>query len=158
MSSPDFITILENCRDDQSRGQAAIAARVQFKKISFDDLVRICNTFQSLQWKILILEQYHHILRPSITPEDLSKFLSSIAPLYHNSIRELLKDKQVSLFENFMPEDDVILTIPDFSHLSSPQNVEKSTPMLQNGISCRKYLVFSMVVVILVIYLLIRRY
>lgn len=160
MEESSFVTVLKKCNDDQSRGQVAIASRNQFKKISFLELMHICDVFNTPDWKILILNQYQHLLVPDITPQNLQIFLSSIPSMYHESIKESLKNKYVSWFDEpstpeYAPYDEMDISLPegDFSHFESFQDDDKNS---EDGaiLSCRNCLIFSIIMPVILLYLL----
>lgn len=160
MEESSLVTVLKKCNDDQSRGQVAIASRNQFKKISFLELMHICDLFNTPVWKILMLDQYHHLLIPDVTPQNLQIFLSSIPSIYHECIKESLKDKYVSWFDEpstpeYLPYDEIDLPASegDFSHFESSQNDDKNS---EDGaiLSCKICLFFTIIMPAILLYLL----
>lgn len=130
MTTSNIIEKLNTCTDDQSRGLIAISSKTHFKQISFDNLSHICGMIQDPSWRILILEQYQHILNADVTPQSLNSLLLTFAPEFHDRIKSLLKDKHVSWFDEpstprYIPDDDIpdenihLMTLDEYSHLES---------------------------------------
>lgn len=153
MTTPNIIGILSTCADDQSRGLIAIASKIHFKQISFDNLSHICDMIRDPAWKILILEQYQHILNADVTPQSLDKLLLTFAPEFHDRIKLLLKDKHVSWFDEpstprYIPEEDIHSMEPDEIIVPLNENI-----ISQPDCGClRNFCIFFIIIFIYMIF------